>query len=205
MSPADKTSEEVLLARACEGDVEAAGEVFENYRDRLRRMVQLRLDPSLRRRVDASDILQESFLDFARKVQDRDPEQMPLHLWLRLITGERLLQVHRRHLDTAARALGREVSLGVGTVPDVSSVSLAENLLAGTTSPSMKVAQSELKIRLEKLVNGMDPMDREILVLRHFEELTNEDVSRLLGIKKSAASNRYVRALGRLRKLLDAE
>jgi RNA polymerase sigma-70 factor, ECF subfamily len=93
----------------------------------------------------------------------------------------------------------------VGTVPDVSSVSLAENLLAGTTSPSMKVAQSELKIRLEKLVNGMDPMDREILVLRHFEELTNEDVSRLLGIKKSAASNRYVRALGRLRKLLDAE
>ena len=203
MSQVDDSSDEVLAARAADGDEEAAARLFERHRTRMRRMVVLRLDARLKGRIDPSDVLQEAYLDFAGKVKERDANALPVHLWLRLIAGERLLQIHRRHIDVQGRAVGREVSLQPGTMPDVTSLSLAQNLLAGITSPSMKVAAIEARSRLEEAINAMDPIDREILVLRHFEEMSNQDTARLLGLKKSAASNRYVRALGRLKEILE--
>ena len=197
-----KSSDEELAREACGGDENAAAILFERHRRQLRRMVQLRMDRRLRGRVDESDVLQEAFIDFAGKVRDRDPDQMPLHLWLRLITGERLLQIHRRHLDVQARAVGQEVSLHHGPMPEASSISLAENLLGKHTSPSLRAVRGEIRDRVQELLNSMDPTDREVLVLRHFEDLRNEDVAKLLGLKASAASNRYLRALERLRVVL---
>ena len=202
MNPDPKARDLDLMASACAGNRAAVGELFERHREKLRRMINLRLDPKLRGRVDVSDVLQEAFIDFAEKVQDHDPEQMPVHLWLRLIAGERLLQVHRKHLDVQKRAVGREVPLHSGGVPDVSSLSLAEQLSGGLTSPSMRASRAETQAKLIALIEDMDTMDREVLVLRHFEGLSNDDVAQLLGLRKAAASNRYVRALGRLRALL---
>src|SRR5262249_38597837 len=127
---------------------------------------------------------------------------LPLFLWLRWLTGQRLLIVHRQHLKTKMRDVGQEVSLHRGALPQASSVSLAAQLLGRLTAPSLAAMRAEMPLRLQEALNGMDPLDREVLTLRHFEELTNGETARVLGIQKSAASNRYVRALERLREVL---
>jgi RNA polymerase sigma-70 factor (ECF subfamily) len=192
-----------LLQRVRDGDQEALAELFGRHRERLKRMVRLRLDRRLQGRVDPSDVLQEAFLDVAR----RGPEYaanpaMPLYLWLRFLTGQRLLALHRHHLGTQMRDAGQEVSLHRGAIPQASSASLAAQLLGRLTSPTQAVLRAELQLRLQEVLNGMDPLDREVLVLRHFEELSNGETAAVLGIQKSAASNRYVRALRRLKEIL---
>ncbi len=192
-----------LLERAGAGDARARGELFARYRDRLRQMVRLRLDRRLQGRVDPSDVLQEMYLDFAKRLPEyaADPS-MAFYLWLRSLAGQRLIDLHRQHLGAKMRDAGQEVSLYRGALPQASSVSLAAQLLGRLTSASRAAIRAETQIRVQEVLNGMDPVDREVLTLRHFEMLSNEETAAVLGIKKTAASNRYVRALKRLKELL---
>jgi RNA polymerase sigma-70 factor, ECF subfamily len=192
-----------VLHRAATGDQEALAHVFARYRDRLRLMVRLRLDRRLQGRLDPSDVLQEAYLDFARRLPEyaREPA-MPFYLWLRLLTGQRLVDLHRMHLGAKMRDAGQEVSLYRGALPQASSASLAAQLLGRLTSASRAAMRAETQIRVQEALNRMDALDREVLTLRHFEMLSNDEAATVLGIKKSAASNRYIRALKRLKELL---
>jgi RNA polymerase sigma-70 factor (ECF subfamily) len=192
-----------LLRRMASGDGGAAAELFVAYRDRLRLMVRLRLDRRLQGRLDPSDVLQEAFLDVTRRAPEyaANPTLTP-YLWLRYLTGQRLMQLHRYHLGTQMRDAGQEISLYRGALPQASSVSLAQHLLGRLTAPSVAAARAELQLRVQEALNTMEAMDREVLTLRHFEMLTNEETAAALGIRKSAASNRYVRALRRLKEAL---
>ena len=186
------------------GDPAAAGELFAACRERLKRMVRLRLDRRVQGRVDASDVLQEAYLDVQRKAAEFAARGMPAYLWLRLIVTERLLALHRHHLGAQVRDAGQEVSLARGGLPPATTFSLANLLLSRLTSPTEAAVRAERQLRLQEALNGMDPLDREILALRHFEELSNAEAAAVLGLTKTAASNRYVRALGRLRDILSA-
>jgi RNA polymerase sigma-70 factor (ECF subfamily) len=193
------------VRRMAAGDQQALAEVFTRYRSRLRRMVLLRLDRRLQGRVDASDILQEAYLDAARRATEYAANPtLPLFLWLRLLTGQRLLIAHRQHLNVKMRDVGQEVSLYRGALPQASSVSLAAQLLGRLTSPTQAAMRAEMQIRLQEALNSLDPLDREVLTLRHFEELSNNEAAQVLGIQKAAASNRYIRALKRLKEILSS-
>jgi RNA polymerase sigma-70 factor (ECF subfamily) len=193
---------EPLTDRLRAGDPAAAGELFAHYRDRLRRMVRLRLDHRLRARLDASDVLQEAFLDVQQKVAGFAEKGMSAYLWLRLVVAERLLILHRHHLGTQMRDAAQEVSLYRYGLPAASSHSLANLLLGRLTSPTQAAVRAERQAQLLEALDGMDPLDREVLTLRHFEELSNSEVAAVLGLSKTAASNRYVRALKRLLDIL---
>jgi len=194
-----------LLRRAQTGDTGALVGLFNQYRSRLKRMVQLRLDRRLQGRIDPSDVMQEAFLDLAKRAPEFfEQGKMPFFLWLRLLTGQRLLATHRQHLGTKMRDAGQEVALHHGAMPQATSGSLAAQLLGKLTSPSQAAVKAELRVRLQEVLNSMDPLDREVLVLRHFEELTNNETAEILGLQKTAASNRYVRALKRLRAILSS-
>jgi RNA polymerase sigma-70 factor (ECF subfamily) len=206
MSAADTPSEITrLVERAVEGDPLSWKALLDRSRSRLRRMVALRLDQRVQGRVDPSDILQEAYLDAARRLGDyaRQPD-MPFFLWLRFLVMQRLQEQHRRHLGAAARGVSREISLYRGTMPETTTAALAAHLLGRLTSPSQAAIRAERKIRLQEALNGMDPIDREVLALRHFEELNNAETAAVLGLEKSAASKRYGRALVRLKQILAA-
>jgi RNA polymerase sigma-70 factor, ECF subfamily len=196
---------DILLRRAAAGDAQALAELFTHYRPRLRQMVKLRLDRRLQQRVDPSDVLQEAYIDMARRLSEyaQDPA-LPLFLWMRLLTGQRLIDVHRRHLGARMRDARQEVSLHQGAMPQASSVSLAEKLLGQITSTSGVAERAELQVLLQEALNGMDPIDREVLALRHFEMLSNAECAQVLDISQKAASNRYIRAIQRLKDVLDA-
>jgi len=192
-----------LLRGAATGDEQALAGLFERYRSRLKKMVRLRLNRRLQGRVDDSDILQDACLEAARRLPDylADP-QAPFFLGLRRITGDKLLEVHRTHLGTQMRDADREVSLHRGALPAANSMSLAAQLLGRLTSPSQGAIKAEMRIQLQDALNNLDPIDREILALRHFEQLTNAEAAQELELEPSAASKRYLRALARLQKVL---
>ena len=194
-----------LVERARGGDDAAAGEALVRHRARLRRMVDARLDRRVRGRVDPSDVLQDGFADALARLPGylADPK-LPLFLWLRLVVGERLAKVHRDHLGAQARDAGREVSLYRGPMPAASSAALAAHLLGKETSPTQAAVRAERLVRLQEALNALDPLDREVLSLRHFEELTHAEAARVLDVGEAAAAKRYVRALRRLRDVLNA-
>jgi RNA polymerase sigma-70 factor (ECF subfamily) len=196
----------LLLRRALAGDESALAALFDGHRDWLRRMIRLRLDRRLSGRVDASDVLQEAYLDVRKRFAEyaRDPAAMPFHLWLRVIAGQRLTDVHRYHLGSQMRDAGQEVSLHRGPFPQADSVSLAAQLLGRMTSASQAAIRVEHKLIVQEALNSMDPIDREVLALRHFEHLSNDETAQVLGLSKSAASNRYIRALKRLKEILSS-
>jgi RNA polymerase sigma-70 factor, ECF subfamily len=203
-SPVDTQND--LLHRALAGDESALAALFDGYRDRLRRMIRLRLDRRLSGRVDSSDVLQEAYLDVRKRIAEyaRDPAIMPFHLWLRLIAGQKLTDLHRYHLGAQMRDAGQEVSLHRGPFPQANSVSLAAQLLGKLTSASKAAIRAEHKLIVQEALKGMDPIDREVLALRYFEHLSNEETAQVLGLTKSAASNRYIRALKRLKEILSS-
>lgn len=203
-SPVDTQND--LLHRALAGDESALAALFDGYRDRLRRMIRLRLDRRLSGRVDSSDVLQEAYLDVRKRIAEyaRDPAIMPFHLWLRLIAGQKLTDLHRYHLGAQMRDAGQEVSLHRGAFPQANSVSLATQLLGKMTSASKAAIRADHKLIVQEALNGMDPIDREVLALRYFEHLSNEETAQVLGLTKSAASNRYIRALKRLKEILSS-
>jgi RNA polymerase sigma-70 factor (ECF subfamily) len=196
----DANADQALMRRLCAGEPRALGELFGAHRERLRRMVHLRLDRRLQARVDPSDVIQDAFLDASRRLAEygADPA-MPPFLWLRFLTAQRLVTLHRVHLGVKGRDAAREVSLHSGPLPSADSRSLAAQLLGRLTSPSWAAMRAEIQIKIQDALNAMDSIDREILALRHFEELSNSETAAVLGLHKAAASNRYVRALRRLK------
>lgn len=199
----DSQDTEELVRRTGAGDFNALEELFSRHRERLRRMVRLRLDPRLSSRVDDSDVLQDVHLEAVRRLPAylRDP-QMPFFLWLRSITGQKLVDLHRHYFGAKSRDRRREVSLHRGPMPDATSAVVAAHLLGTMTTASRAIIKAELKLRVQEALNSMDPKDREVLVLRHFEHLSNVETARELDIEISAASKRYIRALRRLKNLL---
>lgn len=195
--------EQALHARLVAGDEGALGELFDIHRERLWRMVQFRMDRRLAARVDADDILQESFVNAAARVQHylEDPSRS-LFVWFRLIVAQTLVDVYRRHIGAEMRDAGREVSLQAMRYPQATSVSLAAELLGSITSPSQAAHRAEVSDQLSEALKSMSDLDQEVIALRHFEDLTNSEVSEVLGIQPTAASNRYVRALTRLKEVL---
>jgi RNA polymerase sigma-70 factor (ECF subfamily) len=185
----------VLFERAVRGDQQAWGALLEQHRDRLRRLIALRLDVRLQRRVDASDVIQEAYLEASTRLPDyaQSPD-LPFFPWLRYLVGQKIIDQHLRHLGAQARDAGREVSLYRGKMPEATTVALAAKLFGRMTSPGRAAIRAERKIRLQEALNAMDPIDREVLALRHFEHLSNDETALVLGLSKSAASNRYIRA-----------
>jgi RNA polymerase sigma-70 factor, ECF subfamily len=206
MSDPAGNDDQELLRCALAGDESALAAPFDGSRDRLRRMIRLRLDRRLSGRVDTSDVLQDAYLDVRKRLAEHacDPAAMPFHLWLRLVAGQRLTDVHRDHLGSQMRDAGCEVSLHRGPFPRADSVSLAAQLLGKMTSASQAAIRVEHKLIVQEALNSMDPIDREVLALRHFEHLSNDETAQVLGLSKSAASNRYVRALKRLKEILSS-
>jgi RNA polymerase sigma-70 factor (ECF subfamily) len=194
-----------LLQRVAQGDTRTWGALLERHRERLRRMVAVRLDQRLQGRLDASDVIQESYLEASARLAEylRQPS-MPFFLWLRFLTGQKLLELHRHHLGAQMRDAGREVSLYRGSLPEASSAALAAQLLGHDTRPSEAAIRAERKIRLQEALNSMDALDREVLALRHLEHLNNAETAQVLDLQESAASKRYIRALKKLKEILSS-
>jgi RNA polymerase sigma-70 factor (ECF subfamily) len=194
-----------LLSQAAAGDPEQFGALLEQHRPRLRRMVALRLDPRLHGRIDPSDVIQEAYLEASTRLAEYvQKPTMPFFLWLRFLAGQKLVTLHRHHLGTRMRDAGREVSLYRGRFPEASSAALAAQLLGHETRPSEAAIRAELKIRLQEALNSMDAIDREILALRHFEQLSLGETAQVLEMTESGACRRHLRALKRLKEILSS-
>jgi RNA polymerase sigma-70 factor (ECF subfamily) len=205
MGPSDGNSSETnrLLQHAAAGDQQSWGSLLVRYRDQLCRLVALRLDDRLRGRIDPEDVVQEAYLQASlqlpRFLQERP---LPFFLWLRLVTCQRLSVLHRHHLQTHCRSVNNELSFHGWTVPAASSSALAAKLLGREMPPSADLLQDELRGRLQEALDRLEALDREVLTLRHFEQLSNAETAQVLGLQESAASKRYVRALQRLKDIL---
>lgn len=200
----DDSQTALLLQRALDGEPGALGDLLMRDNERLTRVVKFRMDPRLRGRVDASDVVQEAFLEATTRFDEyKRDAKMPFFLWLRFLTMQQLCALHRRHLGVQARDVSRDISLFNGPSPEITSAVLAAQLIGKLTTPSQAAIRAETRLRLEEALNSMEPIDREVLAMRHFEWLSNQETARLLGIAESAASNRYVRAVKRLRFILD--
>lgn len=192
-----------LVTRYQAGDSDALGELFVHLRPRLMRLVQLRMATQVRGRLDPDDVLQDAWLDVSRRFDEwlaQRESGMPLFLWVRFLTVQKLFQLQRK-AGAGVRDVRREVPLRAG--PSASVIDLAEHLAGSFTSPSEGVARVERVAQLRRALDSLDEIDREVLTLRHFEELTNNEVASVLQITKAGASNRYVRALKRLRDALE--
>jgi RNA polymerase sigma-70 factor (ECF subfamily) len=200
---AGDSSETGRLRQAADGDDASWAALLSRHAERLRRMVAFRMDQRLQGRLDPEDVLQEAYLEAWQHLADylRDPA-VPFFLWLRGVVGNKLRELHRHHLGTQMRDAGREVSLYRGTLPETTSAALAAQLLGRGTRPSEAAVRAEVKVRLQEALNGMDPLDRDVLALRHFEQLSPAETAQVLGIKEKAAGMRYVRALRRLKEIL---
>ena len=190
-----------LLEKAKTGQPQALGELLQSCREPLLRIVKFRMDSRLRSRLDADDVIQDAFIEATQRFDDYvNHQDMPFFLWLRFITVQKLLQMHRRHLGVQARNANREISIFAKPQPQATSAMLAAHLLGKHTSPSVAAMRAEQTQRVERALNSMSEIDREILALRRFERLGNDEVAQLLDISRTAASNRYIRALERLQK-----
>lgn len=199
-SPAEE-SQAVRAAR--HGDMGRLGHLLEVYRPRLERMIAFRMDPLLRGRLDPGDVLQECYAEVIDRLADypRDPEE-GLFLWVRFLAHQRLKQLHRLHLDAGVRDARMEVPFDTSSATGASSFALASALLAVGGTPSHLAREDERRVRLHEALEGMKVIDREILMLRHFEHLSNGEAAKLLSLTDAGASLRYLRALGRLREVL---
>jgi RNA polymerase sigma-70 factor (ECF subfamily) len=196
--PADSAETQNLLAQVRAGDPQAFERLFAQYRQELRQFVELRLDPRMRARVDASDVVQETQMEAFQRLTDfLERQPMPFRLWLRKTAYERLLKIRRHHMDVAQRTIRREVAL-----PDHSSLQLAQQLLASGSTPSERLDKREIARRVRQALGRLSDPDREVLLMRNFEGLSNQEAAQILGIEPATASQRLGRALLRLRKLL---
>ncbi len=181
------------------GDRAALAALFQEETEPLSRWIERRLDRRLRGRVSPADVLQEVYLAAEQRLEHYGKiKDLPFAVWVRLLAGQRLVETHRRHLGAMSRDRSREVSLDAGS----GSAVLAARLAGDFTTPSRAAIRHETAQRLTHALDRLDPVDREVLRLRHFEELSNNDVAHRLGLTKSAATKRYIRALSRLRTVL---
>jgi RNA polymerase sigma-70 factor (ECF subfamily) len=194
--------EEGLVLRLREGDRDVLAELFALHRERLWRMIRFRMDRRMAARIDPDDVLQEAFLAGRTRIESfLEEPQGSFFVWLRMIAMQSLIDQHRHHLGAEMRNAGRDVRLdrpeGAAT-----SLCLAAQLAGTITSPSQAAAGLELMQQLEQAICTMAPLDQEIIAMRHFEDLTNVESAEALGISPTAASNRYVRAIARLKEIL---
>ncbi len=191
-----------LLAQYRRGDSAAEGLLLERHRSRLRQMIALRLDRRLCARVDPSDVLQETLAEAAAKLADYARDRpLPFYPWLRRLAWERLVHLHRRHVRTAKRSVKREETWL--PLPDESALQLADRFASRSSSPSARLHQSEIRSRVREALARLSDRDREVLVLRYLEHLSTREVAAVLGLAESGVKTRQLRALQRLRELLD--
>ncbi|MEZ6016883.1 MAG: sigma-70 family RNA polymerase sigma factor [Planctomycetota bacterium] len=197
------SGEAAVLAAAAAGDLAPIGRALEGYRPRLERVIRARLDAPLARRVDVADVVQETFLEVTKRLPTylsqrtgAGEDGLPLFLWVRFLAAQCLAQARRTHLGVAARDAGREAR--TGDFPAATSVHLASILEGKLTSPTQALAREEQRAQLARALEALEHRDREVLVLRHFEHLSNAEIARLLGITEPGASLRHMRALQRL-------
>jgi RNA polymerase sigma-70 factor (ECF subfamily) len=189
---------QALLLRIAGGDEQALQELLARHRPVLRRFVELRLDPQMNARVDASDVIQEAQLEIARRIQEYiEKRPMPFHLWLHRTAYENLIRLRRMHVDASRRSVQRESAL-----PEESSALLVRQLFKSDEWPGRKLVDEELKLRVQEALGKLDDIDREVLQLRAFEGLENDEVAQVLDLEPGTASKRYGRALLRLRNAL---
>lgn len=195
-----------LLTGARLGKSEAVEQLLTRYRESLRRMVDMRLDKRVTQRVDVSDVVQDVLLEAHRRLQAYlDNPVLPFHLWIRQIAHDRLIDAHRRHRGSAKRSVDREQSLGIHGRPDESSIELAGQLVDPELTPAAQAAQRELAQRVTECIAQLEPNDQEMLLMRHFEHLSNQEVAIILGLTEPAASMRYLRAIKRLRAVIQGK
>ena len=192
-----------LLARAEQGETAAIERLLAVHREPLRRMIGARLDPALAARVDASDIVQDVLLEAARRLNDylRNPA-LPFHLWLRHIAKDHVIDAHRRHRQAQRRSMDREQPLLPAVLADHSSFELAGQVLDQELTPASAAIRHELQRRLNDAIAALEDDDREVILMRHAEQLSNQEVAVALGLTEAAASMRYLRAVRRLRAAL---
>lgn len=201
----DKAQNLELIDRVVQGDEEALGELFSQHRDRLWRMINFRMDPRLHGRVDADDILQEAWLSVVQRIDHFLADaSRSIFVWFRLIACQTLIDIHRRHLGTQKRNASMEFSIHRGWSSESTSFSLSFHLLGHLTSPSQAALREEASQQLKQALSTMNDIDRDVLALRHFEQLSNRETAQILGISDQAASDRYMRALSRLKSVLSA-
>jgi RNA polymerase sigma-70 factor (ECF subfamily) len=190
---------EKLLADARKGDESAVNRLFDRHRKAVHRMVRLRLDQRIQPRVDVSDVVQDVLIEASRRLKDYLAEPaMPFHLWVRQIAKDRIIDAHRRHRVSAKRSVDREQRLPLAS-GDRSSVRLAAQLCDEGLTPAAAATQQELARRVEQAIGQLSEQDCEIVVMRHYEQLSNSEVAQALGVTEPAASMRYLRAIRRLR------
>lgn len=200
----DPANLDELVVRVIGGDRAALAELFEFYRPRLRRVVRFRLHPRLQGRIDDDDVLQDAWLRAERRIPSFLSEaSRSCFIWFRMVTSQSLVDLHRRHLGAEKRDPRRECSIDGRWSGESTATSLSYHLAGRLPSPSSEAAKAESAAMLDQALGGLGDLDREVLVLRHFEELTNGETALVLGITEQAASMRYVRALERLRTVLD--
>jgi RNA polymerase sigma-70 factor (ECF subfamily) len=203
VSPTPDTDQ--LLAQASQGDGAARQQLLARHRDRLRRMVSLRLDRRLAARVDPSDVVQESLADAAAKLSDYlRCRPLPFYPWLRRLAWERLVKIHQRHLGTRMRNAAREEP-GVLDLPEDSALELAKRLIDPGSSPSQRLIRAELDDRVRAALLRLSERDREVLVLRYLEQLSTKETAAALGVSEGSVKVRHLRALKRLRSFLTRE
>ncbi len=203
MSTEPSADTDELERRLRSGDTEALAELFSRERERLWRVIHFRLAEPLRRRVEPDDVLQEAFLAAHQRLEHYAASDITSpFLWLRMIVNQTLVDLQRRHLAAQKRDAGREVSVNDSPYTQATSVSVAIQLVGAFTSPSGAAVRADLLTLVHTAMEQMDPIDREVLALRHFEELTNSEVAQALGIEQKAASIRYIRALRRLKEIM---
>ncbi|WP_422930011.1 sigma-70 family RNA polymerase sigma factor [Singulisphaera sp. PoT] len=193
-----------LLEQASLGDPAAIETILMRHRQRLRRMVVARLDQRLSKRIDPSDVIQEAYLEASVRLPAylREPK-MPFFLWLRFLTAQKIITLHRKHIGVQMRGAGQEVALACGMFPQASSAAIAADLLDQGTRPSEAAVRAERNERLRQALDQLPPLDREALALRHFEQLSRSEIAIVLGVTEAAAGKRYLRALEKLKQLLD--
>ena len=192
-----------LLGRVQEMDPKALENLFARHKERLRRMIRLRLDRRLRGQFDSTSVLQVVYQQVARRIGEYwSGQHLPFFLWLRQVAGHCLVTLQERHLGDQAGALAPEVSLYRGALPEVNSVALAAQFMGQVTSATQAATRADMQIHLQDALNSMDPLDREILTLCHFEDLSNAEAALVLQLNPAETSKRYIRAIKQLKEIL---
>jgi len=195
-----------LLDGAKLGNQEAIEKLLARYRESLRRMIDMRLDKRVSQRVDVSDVIQDVLIEAHRRLQVYlDNPVMPFHLWIRQIAQDRLIDAHRRHRASAKRSVDRERRLEIAGPPDASTIELAGQLMDPELTPAARATQRELAERVQECIARLEQRDQDILLMRHYEQLSNQEVATVLGLTEPAASMRYLRALKRLRAVIQSD
>jgi RNA polymerase sigma-70 factor (ECF subfamily) len=202
MWPEQQPTEE-LLAQAKVGDDSAVNQLMDRHRNSLRQLVRMRLDARIQKRVDVSDVVQDVLVEANRRLQTYIGNPiMPFHLWLRQIAKDRIIDAHRRHRVSAKRSVDREQGMVIPRGHDHSSIQLASLLGDGQLTPAAAALQKEMAQKVEAAIARLDDKDCEIITMRHYEHLTNQEIGSILGLTEPAASMRYLRAIKRLKALM---